>query len=54
VIGCSQSLLFDTQATQRAGRRLLKTLGWYETLGHASRVLEVAAVYAGLDNGDRA
>ncbi len=54
VIGCSQSLLFDTQATQRAGRRLLKTLGWYETLGHASRVLEVAAIYAGLDNGDRA
>lgn len=54
VIGCSQSLLFDKPGTQRAGRRLLKTLGWYETLGHAARVLEVAAAYAALDNGDRA
>ena len=27
-----------SQATQRAGRRMLKTLGWYETLGQASRV----------------
>lgn len=54
VIGCSQSLLFDAPATQRAGRRLLKTLGWYETLGHAARVLEVAAAYAALDNGDAA
>lgn len=48
VIGCRQSLLFDTQATQRAGRRMLKTLGWYETLGHAARVLEVARAYAAL------
>ena len=53
VIGCRQSLLFDSQATQRAGQRLLKTLGWYETLGHASRVLEVAVAYAALDNGDQ-
>ena len=54
VIGCSQSLLFDMPATQRSGKRLLKTLGWYETLGHAARVLEVAVAYAALDNGGRA
>ncbi len=54
VIGCTQSLLFDTQATQRAGRRLLKALGWYETLGHACRVLDVVRAYAAIDNGDRA
>jgi len=46
VIGCRQSLLFDAKATQRAGRRLLKTLAWYETLGHACRVLDVARTYA--------
>ena len=45
-IGCRQSLLFDAKATQRAGARLLKVLAWYETLGHACRVLEVVRRYA--------
>lgn len=47
VIGCRQSLLFDTRGTQRAGERMLKALGWYETLGHACRVLDVVRTYAG-------
>jgi glyceraldehyde 3-phosphate dehydrogenase len=48
VIGCSHSLLFDAPGTQRAGTRMLKTLGWYETLGHACRVLDVARLYAAI------
>ena len=48
VLGSRHSLLFDTKATQRAGTRLLKTLAWYETLGHACRVLDVARAYAAL------
>jgi glyceraldehyde 3-phosphate dehydrogenase len=48
VIGCRQSLLFDTKATQRAGKRMLKALGWYETIGHAQRVLDVVRTYATL------
>ena len=46
VIGCRQSLLFDAQGTQRAGTRMVKTLAWYETLGHACRVLDVVRAYA--------
>jgi len=48
VLGCSQSLLFDLKATTKAGKRTLKVLGWYESLGHASRLLEVARTYASL------
>lgn len=48
VIGSSRSLVFDAPATQRAGARMLKVLGWYETRGHASRVLEVARAYHAL------
>src|SRR4030095_13643261 len=39
VIGCRQSLLFDAQATLKAGKNMIKVLAWYETLGHACRVL---------------
>lgn len=46
VIGCRQSLLFDAPGTQRAGTRMVKALGWYETLGHACRVLDVVRRYA--------
>ena len=53
VIGCRQSLLFDCQATSRAGKRLLKALAWYETLGHACRVLDVVRTYARLGGGER-
>ena len=48
VIGCRQTLLFDAPGTQRAGSRMVKTLAWYETLGHACRVLDVARAYAAL------
>lgn len=49
VIGSEYSLLFDTQGTLKAGERFIKTLGWYETRGHAARLLEVARLYAELD-----
>lgn len=49
VIGCRQSLLFDLQATLKSGRRMVKTIGWYETLGHASRIMDVVRDYHALD-----
>ena len=52
VIGCPQSLLFDSQATMTAGQRIIKTLAWYETRGHANRVLDVLTTYAQLDAAD--
>ena len=38
----------NVQMTQRAGSRMMKTLAWYETLGHACRVLDVVRRYAAL------
>jgi glyceraldehyde 3-phosphate dehydrogenase len=49
VIGCRQSLLFDSCATIKAGKRMVKVLAWYESLGHACRVLEVVRHYRRLD-----
>lgn len=49
VIGCRQSLLFDTRATLKAGKKIVKTLAWYESLGHACRVLDVVRLYRKLD-----
>jgi glyceraldehyde 3-phosphate dehydrogenase (phosphorylating) len=49
VIGCRQSLLFDSRATIKAGKKIVKVLAWYESLGHACRILEVARHYAKLD-----
>ena len=49
VIGCRQSLLFDLQATLKAGKRIVKVLAWYESLGHACRVLDVVRHYRRLD-----
>jgi glyceraldehyde 3-phosphate dehydrogenase len=49
VIGCRQSLLFDTRATLKAGKKIVKTLAWYESLGHACRVLDVVRHYTKLD-----
>jgi glyceraldehyde 3-phosphate dehydrogenase len=49
VIGCRQSLLFDSLATIKAGKRIVKVLAWYESLGHACRVLEVVRHYSTLD-----
>jgi glyceraldehyde 3-phosphate dehydrogenase len=51
VIGCRQSLLFDARGTLKAGRRIIKALGWYESLGHACRVLDVVRHYDKLDAG---
>lgn len=49
VQGTSQSLLFDRVATLKAGTRTMKMLLWYESLGHAGRILDVARAYADLD-----
>jgi glyceraldehyde 3-phosphate dehydrogenase len=51
VIGCRQSLLFDSRATLKAGKKIVKVLAWYESLGHACRVLEVVRHYSNLDGG---
>ncbi|MFU8816029.1 MAG: glyceraldehyde 3-phosphate dehydrogenase NAD-binding domain-containing protein [Pseudomonadales bacterium] len=48
VKGSPQSLLVDLQGTICTGR-MVKILGWHETLGHASRILDVAALYDDLD-----
>lgn len=50
VLGSEYSLLFDTKGTLKAGEHFIKTLGWYETRGHAARLLEVARLYADLDS----
>ena len=49
VIGNSHSLLFDARGTIKAGERIIKTLGWYENLGHAARLLDVVRLYDALD-----
>ena len=54
VIGNSNSLLFDTQGTIKAGSNTVKTLSWYETLGHAARLLDVVRLYASLDGEEAA
>jgi glyceraldehyde 3-phosphate dehydrogenase len=55
VIGCRQSLLFDSRATLKAGKRIVKALAWYESLGHACRVLDVVRHYSklGRNGGER-
>lgn len=49
VRGLSQSLIVDMDATVKAGTRLIKLIGWHETLGHARRILDVASLYADLN-----
>ena len=49
VKGCQQSLLVDLKGTLKAGERLVKLLAWHESLGHARRILDLAALYADLD-----
>ena len=51
VKGCSQSILVDLKGTLKAGSKLIKVLAWHESLGHARRILDLAALYAGLDAG---
>ena len=50
VIDSPFSLLFDTKGTIKAGSHTIKTLGWYENMGHAARLLDVARLYARLDS----
>jgi len=54
VIGNPHSLLFDTKGTLKGGKRMIKTLSWYESLGHAGRILDVARLYNTLDQGGAA
>lgn len=49
VLGSTLSLLFDLPATEKAGKHIIKALGWYENLGHAARLLDVARLYHQLD-----
>ena len=49
VIGSSYSLLFDTKGTIKAGQNIIKTLSWYENLGHAARMLDTVRLYNRLD-----
>ncbi len=49
IIGNSHSLLFDSKGTIKAGKNIVKTLSWYENLGHAARLLDVVRLYANLD-----
>lgn len=54
VIGNPHSLVFDAKGTTRAGSHIIKTLAWYDTLGHAGCLLEVARLYAMLDREEAA
>lgn len=49
VRGLPHSLLVDLEATLKSGSRLMKVIGWHETLGHAARILDLVALYARLD-----
>jgi glyceraldehyde 3-phosphate dehydrogenase len=54
VIGNAHSLLFDIKGTIKAGEHTIKTLCWYENLGHAARLLDVVRLYAELDGQEAA
>ena len=54
VIGNASSLLFDARGTVKAGSNTIKTLSWYESLGHAARLLDVARIYRQLDQQQEA
>lgn len=51
VIGSACSLLFDACGTISAGTHTIKCLGWYESLGHAARLLDVVRRYKALEEG---
>ncbi len=54
VIGNPLSLLFDAKGTIKAGGFTIKTLSWYENLGHAARLLDVVRLYSKLDQQQEA
>jgi glyceraldehyde 3-phosphate dehydrogenase len=49
VRGRSESLLVDLMGTMKSGASMIKLLAWHESLGHARRILDLAAGYAELD-----
>ena len=49
IIGNAHSVVFDAVGTIKAGDTLIKTLSWYENLGHAARLLDVVRLYGALD-----
>ncbi|MFT6274503.1 MAG: glyceraldehyde 3-phosphate dehydrogenase [Halioglobus sp.] len=49
IIGNPHSLVFDTKGTIKAGSNTIKTLSWYENLGHAVQLLDVVRLYSKLD-----
>ncbi len=52
VVGNQHSVVYDSQATIRAGKYLAKTLTWYDNiLAHASRLVDVVLAYHRLLNG---
>ena len=50
VIGNRYSAVFDLQGTLKSGKRMIKSLVWYESLGHAYCTLDVVRLYRALDN----
>lgn len=54
IIGNPHSLVFDTKGTIKAGNNTIKTLSWYENLGHAARLLDVVRLYNALDQQQEA
>ena len=42
------------KGTIKAGDSIIKTLSWYENLGHAARLLDVVRLYAELDRAEEA
>ncbi len=53
VIGNRHSVVFDLQGTLKSGSRMIKSLVWYESLGHACRTLDVVRSYRALDSKER-
>jgi glyceraldehyde 3-phosphate dehydrogenase len=54
VIGSSYSVVFDRKGTLKAGRRMIKSLAWYEDLSHAYRLIETVRIYQSLASTETA
>lgn len=54
IIGSPHSLTFDLQATVKAGSNTIKTLGWYDSMGHSARIIDIIRLYATLDAAQEA
>ncbi len=49
VIGNRHSVLYDLLGTMKAGSNIVKTLAWYESLGHACRLMDIVRLYDAID-----